>query len=99
PHRELRSFPTLRSSDLIGQAAEFDYAGTEACLALKEAGIEDVLLNINPATIMTDETVADHVYLEPMSLVTLEKMIKKERPDGMIDRKSTRLNSSHVTIS
>jgi len=69
---------------VIGQAAEFDYAGTEACLALKELGIDVVLLNNNPATIMTDETIADHVYLEPMTLETLEKIIIKERPDGMI---------------
>ncbi len=69
---------------MIGQAAEFDYAGTEACLALKEEGIEVVLLNNNPATIMTDETVADSIYLEPMNLATLEKIFEKERPDGMI---------------
>jgi carbamoyl-phosphate synthase large subunit len=69
---------------VIGQAAEFDYAGTQACLALKEKGIEVVLVNNNPATIMTDEQIADTVYMEPLNIETLEKIIDKERPDGMI---------------
>jgi carbamoyl-phosphate synthase large subunit len=69
---------------VIGQAAEFDYAGTQACLALKEEGIEIVLVNNNPATIMTDESVADHVYMEPLEVETIENIIAKERPDGMI---------------
>lgn len=69
---------------VIGQAAEFDYAGTQACLALKEEGLEVVLLNNNPATIMTDETIADRIYIEPLTLETVEEIIKKERPDGMI---------------
>lgn len=69
---------------VIGQAAEFDYAGTQACLALKEEGIEVVLVNPNPATIMTDESVADKVYLEPLSVETVERVIQKERPDGLI---------------
>ena len=69
---------------VIGQAAEFDYAGTQACLALKEEGIEVVLVNNNPATIMTDEQMADHVYFEPLQVDTLEKIIAKERPDGLI---------------
>jgi len=69
---------------IIGQAAEFDYAGTQACLALKEEGIEVVLVNPNPATIMTDESVADKVYLEPLSVETVERVIHKERPDGII---------------
>ncbi|MBT2214384.1 carbamoyl-phosphate synthase (glutamine-hydrolyzing) large subunit [Virgibacillus dakarensis] len=69
---------------VIGQAAEFDYAGTEACLALKEEGIEVVLLNNNPATIMTDETVADRIYLEPMTVNSIENIFEKERPDGLI---------------
>lgn len=69
---------------VIGQAAEFDYAGTQACLALKEEGIEVVLVNPNPATIMTDESVADKVYLEPLNIETMERVIQKERPDGLI---------------
>jgi carbamoyl-phosphate synthase large subunit len=69
---------------VIGQAAEFDYAGTQACLALKEEGIEVVLLNNNPATIMTDKSVADHVYLEPMTVESIECILQKERPDGII---------------
>ncbi|MBP1970132.1 carbamoyl-phosphate synthase large subunit [Virgibacillus natechei] len=69
---------------VIGQAAEFDYAGTQACLALKEEGIEVVLVNNNPATIMTDKDIADHVYMEPLQVDTLEKVIAEEKPDGMI---------------
>ena len=69
---------------VIGQAAEFDYAGTQACIALKEEGIEVVLINNNPATIMTDEAVADKVYIEPLNVETIEKIIQKERPDGVI---------------
>ena len=69
---------------VIGQAAEFDYAGTQGCIALKEEGIEVVLLNNNPATIMTDEQFADHIYIEPMNVQVLEEIIKKERPDGLI---------------
>ncbi|MDQ0200674.1 carbamoyl-phosphate synthase (glutamine-hydrolyzing) large subunit [Neobacillus ginsengisoli] len=69
---------------VIGQAAEFDYAGTQACIALKEEGIEVVLINNNPATIMTDETIADKVYIEPLNVETIEEIIKKERPNGII---------------
>ena len=69
---------------IIGQAAEFDYAGTQACKALKEEGLEVVLLNSNPATIMTDANIADHVYIEPITLETVRKIIDKERPDGII---------------
>ncbi|MDR6999005.1 carbamoyl-phosphate synthase (glutamine-hydrolyzing) large subunit [Neobacillus niacini] len=69
---------------VIGQAAEFDYAGTQACIALKEEGIEVVLINNNPATIMTDETVADKVYIEPLNVIAIEKIIMKEKPDGII---------------
>lgn len=69
---------------VIGQAAEFDYAGTQACLALKEEGIEVVLVNNNPATIMTDADIADHVYMEPLTVESLEKIIEKEHPDGII---------------
>ncbi len=69
---------------VIGQAAEFDYSGTQACRALKEEGVEVVLLNPNPATIMTDRDVADRVYLEPLTLEVAAKIIAKERPDGLI---------------
>ena len=69
---------------VIGQAAEFDYAGTQACIALKEEGLEVVLVNNNPATIMTDQAVADKVYIEPLNTAVIEKIIQKERPDGII---------------
>ncbi len=69
---------------IIGQAAEFDYSGTQACQALKEEGIEVILVNSNPATIMTDQEVADKVYIEPMTLNFIEKIIKKEKPDSLL---------------
>ena len=67
---------------VIGQAAEFDYAGTQACRSLKEEGIEVVLLNSNPATIMTDKDIADRVYIEPLTVEVVEQLIRKERPDS-----------------
>ena len=69
---------------VIGQAAEFDYSGTQACEALKSEGVEVVLVNSNPATIMTDKEVADKVYLEPLTLEFVEKVIAKERPDSLL---------------
>ena len=69
---------------VIGQAAEFDYAGTQACRSLKEEGIEVVLVNSNPATIMTDKNIADHVYIEPLTVNVLEELIKKEKPDSVL---------------
>ncbi|MFE4524770.1 carbamoyl phosphate synthase large subunit [Bacillus firmus] len=69
---------------VIGQAAEFDYAGTQACAALKEEGYKVILVNNNPATIMSDKAFADKVYFEPMTADSLEKIIKKERPDGLL---------------
>ncbi len=69
---------------VIGQAAEFDYAGTQACRSLKEEGIEVVLLNSNPATIMTDKDIADHVYIEPLTAEVVEKLILKEKPDSVL---------------
>jgi len=69
---------------IIGQAAEFDYAGTQACMALKEEGIVVVLVNNNPATIMTDEEFADIVYFEPMTVQSITEIIKKERPDAIL---------------
>ena len=69
---------------VIGQAAEFDYAGTQACRVLKEEGVEVVLVNSNPATIMTDTDIADKVYLEPLTAASLEKVIARERPDSLL---------------
>ncbi|HYM96203.1 MAG TPA: carbamoyl-phosphate synthase large subunit, partial [Candidatus Sulfotelmatobacter sp.] len=69
---------------VIGQAAEFDYAGTQACKALREEGITTVLVNSNPATIMTDEEVADRVYLEPLTVEAVERVIARERPDALL---------------
>ncbi len=69
---------------IIGQAAEFDYAGTQACRSLKEEGIEVVLVNSNPATIMTDRDIADKVYIEPLTIKVLEQIIEKEKPDSIL---------------
>ena len=69
---------------VIGQAAEFDYAGTQACLSLREEGYEVILCNSNPATIMTDETIADKVYMEPLTLEFIAKIIRMERPDAIL---------------
>ncbi|MCA0988267.1 carbamoyl-phosphate synthase (glutamine-hydrolyzing) large subunit [Guptibacillus algicola] len=83
--KELKKVVILGSGPIvIGQAAEFDYAGTQACLALKEEGIEVVLINSNPATIMTDRSIADRVYMEPMTLEYVEEILRKEQPDGLI---------------
>ena len=69
---------------VIGQAAEFDYAGTQACKALREEGVTTVLVNSNPATIMTDEDIADIVYIEPLTVEALERIIAQEKPDGVL---------------
>ena len=69
---------------IIGQAAEFDYAGTQACRSLKEEGLAVVLVNSNPATIMTDANMADRVYIEPLTVDSLRQIIAKERPDGLL---------------
>ena len=69
---------------VIGQAAEFDYAGAQACRILRQEGIETVLVNSNPATIMTDKKLADAIYLEPLTPETLRRIIAKERPDGLL---------------
>ena len=69
---------------VIGQAAEFDYAGTQACLALKEEGYQVILCNSNPATIMTDTTIADKVYMEPLTLEYIAKILRYERPDAIV---------------
>ncbi|KIL43388.1 carbamoyl phosphate synthase large subunit [Jeotgalibacillus alimentarius] len=69
---------------VIGQAAEFDYSGTQACTALREEGIEVILINNNPATIMTDETTADRVYFEPLTVESVKEILEKEKPDGLL---------------
>ena len=69
---------------IIGQAAEFDYAGTQACRSLKEEGVEVLLLNSNPATIMTDKDIADKVYIEPLTTEVVEQLIMKEKPDSVL---------------
>ena len=69
---------------IIGQAAEFDYSGTQACRALKAEGIEVVLVNSNPATIMTDPNIADRVYVEPMTPEVIKRIIQKEKPDSIL---------------
>jgi carbamoyl-phosphate synthase large subunit len=81
---------------VIGQAAEFDYAGTQACRALKEDGLEVVLVNSNPATIMTDNKMADKIYIEPLNLTTIKRIIKKERPDSLL---STLGGQTGLTLS
>ena len=70
----------LEAWSYSGQAGEFDYAGTQACRSLKEEGVEVVLVNSNPATIMTDGDIADKVYIEPLTIPTLTKIIEKEKP-------------------
>src|SRR3990172_9471342 len=69
---------------IIGQAAEFDYSGAQACRALREEGVTSVLVNSNPATIMTDEGIADIVYIEPLTVDVIERIIARERPDGLL---------------
>ena len=69
---------------IIGQACEFDYSGTQACKALRSLGYEIVLVNSNPATIMTDPGIADVTYIEPLNVKRLEQIIKKERPDAIL---------------
>lgn len=83
--KDLKKILVIGSGPIvIGQAAEFDYAGTQACLALKEEGYEVVLCNSNPATIMTDTTIADKVYMEPLTLEYVAKVIRHERPDAIV---------------
>ena len=69
---------------VIGQAAEFDYAGTQACRALRTVGVRTILVNSNPATIMTDPSVADVIYLEPLTVEAVEAVIARERPEGLL---------------
>ena len=81
---------------VIGQAAEFDYAGTQACRALKAEGLEVVLINSNPATIMTDKHMADKIYIEPLTLDVVKKIIKIEKPDSIL---STLGGQTGLTLS
>jgi carbamoyl-phosphate synthase large subunit len=81
---------------VIGQAAEFDYAGTQACRALREEGLEVILVNSNPATIMTDRAMADQIYIEPLTLTTLKRIIEKEKPDSLL---STLGGQTGLTLS
>lgn len=81
---------------VIGQAAEFDYAGTQACRALKEEGLEVILINSNPATIMTDKAMADKIYIEPLTLTTIKRIIEKEKPDSLL---STLGGQTGLTLS
>ncbi|WP_020615553.1 carbamoyl-phosphate synthase large subunit [Paenibacillus daejeonensis] len=84
-NKELKKILVIGSGPIvIGQAAEFDYAGTQACQALKEEGMEVVLINSNPATIMTDTNMADKVYIEPITLDFVSQIIRQERPDGLL---------------
>jgi len=84
-NRDIKKVLVIGSGPIIiGQAAEFDYSGTQACQALKEEGIEVVLVNSNPATIMTDKEVADKIYLEPLTVEFVEKVIAKEKPDSLL---------------
>ena len=83
--RDIKKVMVIGSGPIvIGQAAEFDYAGTQACLALKEEGYEVILVNSNPATIMTDTHIADKVYMEPLTLEYVAKIIRYERPDAIV---------------
>ncbi|MEG0664381.1 MAG: carbamoyl-phosphate synthase large subunit, partial [Clostridia bacterium] len=81
---------------VIGQAAEFDYAGTQACRVLKNEGLEVVLINSNPATIMTDKLMADKIYIEPLTLDTVKKVIEIEKPDSVL---STLGGQNGLTLS
>ena len=81
---------------VIGQAAEFDYAGAQACRALKEEGLEVVLVNSNPATIMTDSAMADEIYIEPLNVETIKRIIEKEKPDSLL---STLGGQTGLTLS
>ena len=78
---------------IIGQAAEFDYSGTQACQALREEGYSVILVNSNPATIMTDTATADKVYIEPLTLEALTEIIRKERPDAIYQPWADKLGS------
>ena len=95
--RDIKKVMVIGSGPIvIGQAAEFDYAGTQACRALKEDGLEVVLVNSNPATIMTDKAMADKIYIEPLTLTVIKRIIEKERPDSLL---STLGGQTGLTLS
>ena len=83
---------------VIGQAAEFDYAGAQACRVLKSEGINTVLVNSNPATIMTDKHLADEIYLEPLCAETVARIIEKERPDAPTSTPSKRRRTGNCSV-
>src|SRR5437868_10530548 len=84
-HPDIKKVLVIGSGPIvIGQAAEFDYAGAQACKALREEGVSVVLINSNPATIMTDTEIADRVYIEPLNVEFAERIIARERPDGLL---------------
>src|SRR5690625_2455306 len=84
-HKKIEKILVIGSGPIvIGQAAEFDYSGTQACQALKEEGYTVILANSNPTTIMTDETIADKIYMEPLTVEFLTKIIRKEQPDALL---------------
>ena len=96
-NKKLKKVMVIGSGPIvIGQAAEFDYAGTQACRALKQEGLEVVLVNSNPATIMTDNQMADSIYIEPLTLDVVKRIIKKEKPDGLL---STLGGQTGLTLS
>jgi len=96
-NKDLKKVMVIGSGPIvIGQAAEFDYAGTQACRALREDGLEVVLVNSNPATIMTDNQMADRIYIEPLTIPVLERIIKKEKPDSLL---STLGGQNGLTLS
>ena len=96
-NKKLKKVMVIGSGPIvIGQAAEFDYAGTQACRALREEGLEVVLVNSNPATIMTDKAMADKIYIEPLTLETVKRIIKKEKPDSLL---STLGGQTGLTLS
>ena len=83
--KDLKKIMVIGSGPIIiGQAAEFDYSGTQACKALREEGYKVILVNSNPATIMTDTDIADVIYIEPLNVEVLAGIIRKERPDGLL---------------
>ena len=96
-NKKLKKVMVIGSGPIvIGQAADFDYAGTQACRALREEGLEVVLVNSNPATIMTDNAMADKIYIEPLTLETVKRIIKKEKPDSLL---STLGGQTGLTLS
>ncbi len=96
-NKDLKKVMVIGSGPIvIGQAAEFDYAGTQACRALKDAGLEVVLVNSNPATIMTDNSMADEIYIEPLNITTIKRIIEKEKPDSLL---STLGGQTGLTLS